>query len=82
MQSDGIDYLMFVSILGLYTNSELIRIFKRETEFQVDDVYVQEFKSWLKRIFSKENGGEDRMLPRDYHIWILQKMHEYSRVNR
>lgn len=70
---------MFHILLSFYSTSDFIRLFKREIDLTVDEVYVSKFRRWLRR-----NGFPRRkvMLPYDFHIWLLQRVHEYFRLRR
>lgn len=67
------------TFLSLYSNSDLIRLFERQVGWQVDDIYIREFRKWLVGKLPLE---KKKILLQDYFIWMIQRAHEYSQIDR
>lgn len=68
---------MNASLLNIYSDKDLGKLFEKETGWKVDEQFVREFRQWLIQRMSG-NAGEN--IPHELHVWLIRKVHEYCRV--
>ncbi|OGY21802.1 MAG: hypothetical protein A3A65_02435 [Candidatus Chisholmbacteria bacterium RIFCSPLOWO2_01_FULL_49_14] len=65
-------------LLHLYTLRDFERLFRMETRESPSEGQLLKFRDWLYGQYQKVSNLR---LPHEVHIWILCKIHEYSRLD-
>lgn len=71
-------WAMNAALLHLYSLNDLERLFRMETREPPSREQLIKFRGWLN---GRQKEVAKLRLPFEVHIWLLTKIHEYSRLH-